>query len=100
MRGAGSWGVLLVLALAVGCGDTAPGPTAPAQAEPPAPETGGERMGEPHPTGGGPVAPGPDGGAYGFETCVKECVRNRQMQAIPMEKIEADCQGECASDPD
>jgi hypothetical protein len=90
--------LVLLLALA-GCGDTAPAPTAPAAAEPPPAETGGERLGDPagHPTGGPPVAPGPDGGAYGFDTCVKECVRSRQMQAVSMEKIEADCQGECAA---
>ena len=92
--------ILLCLALAACGGDRnrpAPGPGGPASAAPP-PETGGERMETQHPTGGGPVGPGPDGGSYGFDTCVKECVRNRQMQAVPMEKIESDCQGECASD--
>jgi hypothetical protein len=40
----------------------------------------------------------PDGGAYQFEACVKECVRRDQAKAIPIEQIEANCQGECAAE--
>ena len=90
-----------LLLLLAGCGYTAPGPASPAAAEPPPPETGGERMGDQHPTGGSEIAPGADAGpgasANEFDVCVKECVRQRQMQAVSMEKIEADCQGECAA---
>jgi hypothetical protein len=67
-----------------------------AAAEQPPPESGGEEMSSGRPAG--PVTAPPDGGAYEFESCVKECVRNHQTQAISIEQIEANCQGECASE--
>ena len=90
----------LLLLLLAGCAGPTAQPAGPAPAEPPPPETGGERLEPAHPTGGPPTAPGPDAAppsANDFDACVKECVRSRQMQAVSMEKIEADCQGECAA---
>ncbi len=87
--------ILLLFALVIpSCGsDQKQAPPAPAADEQPPPESGGEDMSSGRPAG--PVSAPPDGGAYSFEACVKECVRNHQMQAIPIEQIEANCQGEC-----
>jgi len=86
---------LLALFLAAACsGDQKQAAQNPPAAESPPPSSGGEDMSSGQP---GPVAAPPDGGAYQFEACVKECVRNHQMQAIPIEQIEANCQGECAA---
>lgn len=88
---------LLLLLLSSACGsDQKQAPPAPAAAEQPPPESGGEEMSSGRPAG--PVTAAPDGGVYEFESCVKECVRNHQAQAIPVEQIEANCQGECAGD--
>ena len=90
--------VFLVLFLATACGGdkNQPAGNDPQQQQsPPPPSSGGEEMSSGQP---GPVAAPPDGGAYQFESCVKECVRRNQAQAIPIEQIEANCQGECASD--
>jgi hypothetical protein len=78
------------------CGGEATNQAAPQNpAEPPPPESGGAEV-----TGGpaGPAAAPPDGGHYQFESCVKECVRRKQAQAIPIEQIEMSCQGECTED--
>lgn len=84
---------LLALVLVAACGGDKNQPQPNPAAEQPAPSSGGEDM-----TGArGPVAP-PDGGAYQFEACVKDCVRRNQTQTIPVEQIEANCQGECAGD--
>ena len=81
----------LALVLATACGGDKNQPQPNPAAEQPPPSSGGEDMTGPR----GPVAP-PDGGAYQFEACIKECVRRNQTQAIPIEQIEANCQGECA----
>jgi len=89
---------LLLLALLVpACSsDQKQAPPAPAAGEQTPAGSGGEDTSRDRPPG--PVSAPPDGGAYSFEACVKECVRNHQMEAIPIEQIEARCQGECASD--
>jgi hypothetical protein len=87
---------LLAFVLAAACGGNKNQPAENPPAEPPPPSSGGEDT-----SGGrsspGPVTAAPDGGIYEFEACVKECVRNHQAQAIPVEQIEANCQGECAA---
>jgi hypothetical protein len=89
--------LLLLLSAAACSGDqTPPGPQQPSAAEPPPPESGGEDMSSGRSPG--PVTAPPDGGAYQFEACVKECIRRDQAKAIPIEQIEANCQGECAAE--
>jgi hypothetical protein len=90
--------LILLLGLLACSGEQKQPAPAPAAAEQPPPESGGEEMSSGRPAG--PVTAPPDGGAYSYEACVKECVRNHQMQAIPIEQIEANCQGECAADKD
>lgn len=84
---------LLALLLAAACGGDKNQPQPNPAAEQPPASSGGEEMSSGQP---GPVSAPPDGGAYQFEACIKECVRNHQAQAIPIEQIEANCQGECA----
>ena len=92
---------LLVLVTACG-GDRAAPP-----AVPPAPESGGEPVEVVTPAGPEPTSeappPGDRAGAAGAaqdagpddDGCVTRCVNARQMQAVSMEKIEADCRAEC-----
>jgi hypothetical protein len=87
---------LFALALAAACGGSKSQPAASPPAEPPPPSSGGEDTSGGR-SGPGPVSAGPDGGIYEFESCVKDCVRDHQAQAIPIEQIEANCQGECAA---
>ena len=92
-----TFSIFLLLLVSAACGsDQKQAPPAPAAAEQPPPESGGEEMSSGRAPG--PVTAPPDGGVYSFEACVKECVRNHQMQAIPVEQIEANCQGECTQD--
>lgn len=89
--------ILIMSFFAAACGsDRKQAPPAPAADEQPPPESGGEEMSRGRPPG--PVTAPADGGIYEYEACVKECVRNHQAQAIPIEQIQANCEGECTAE--
>lgn len=90
--------LLLLALLAAACGGDKARPAAEPPPAPPPASSGGDEVPDDRPTGPGPVGPGPDGGIHEVEACVKDCVRRNQTQAIPIERIEANCQGECASE--
>jgi hypothetical protein len=92
---------LLAAVLAACAGDRAGPP-----ATPPAPTSGGESIETASPVGPEPTSeapppgepPGPGAEALdgaSDEDCVARCVSARQMQAVAIEKIEADCRAEC-----